>query len=243
MLFAGLIAPHDPSQLRLADQRLPPFWVDGEYGGGSAKYLLGTDELGRDILSRLIHGVGRTLRVAAFPILCAGLLGVVLGIISGYRGGWVAATLSLSENVIVYLPAAFIMTLLIPAVGLGLWPLFIAVVLLLYPHYAGRARVATVAAQAQGTRALPNALRSAIVPTTTGIGLVMILAATTNFLGMGVPAPNAELGRMVADGRALIVDAWWVLLFPALAIVLVVLSVNLLVNRLRDRLDPMQRWM
>ena len=140
-----------------------------------------------------------------------------------------------------YLPAVFIMGLLIPVVGLGLWPLFIAVVLLLYPHYAERARAATVEARAQRTRALPDALRSAIVPTTTSIGLVIILTTTTNFLGMGVQPPYAELGLMVAEGRDLIVAAWWVLLFPALAIMLVVLSINLLGGWLRDRLDPKQR--
>lgn len=241
MLFAGLISPHDPNQSELDNAFLPPFWVDGEYGEGSTKYLLGTDKLGRDILSRLIHGVGRTLRNAVFPIFCAGLLGIAVGAASGRRGGWVAAAASLLENVLVYLPAAFVMGLLAPVVGLGPGPLFIAVVLLLYPHYAGRARAAAVEARARGTRALPNALQSAIVPTTTGIGLVIILTTTTNFLGMGVPRPNAELGLMVAGGRELVVSAWWVLLFPALAIILVMLSVNLLGDWLRDRLDPKQR--
>lgn len=240
-LFAGLIAPHDPNQLSVDSSILPPFWVNGEYGDGSATHLLGTDHLGRDILSGLIHGVGRTLRNAVFPVFCAGLLGVAVGIASGRRGGWVAAAASLLENVLVYLPAAFIMGLLVPVVGLGPWPLFIAVVLLLYPHYAGRARTATVEARARGTPSLPYALRSAIVPTTTGIGLIIILTTTTNFLGMGVQPPNAVLELMVDAGRTLIVEAWWVLLFPVLAIILVVLSVNLLGDWLWDRLEPKQR--
>ena len=240
MLLAGLIAPHDPNQVRLDSRVLPPFWVDGEYTDGSAKHLLGTDKLGRDILSRLIHGVGRTLRNALSPIFCAGLLGIAVGVASGSRGGWVAAAASLLENVLVYLPAAFIMALLVPVVGLGLWPLFIAVVLLLYPHYAHRARVTTVEARAKGTPVLPDTLRSAIVPTTTSIGLIIILTTTANSLGMGVRPPNAELGLMVADGRDLIVSAWWVLLFPALAIMLVVLSMNLLGDWVRHRLDPKQ---
>ena len=167
MLLAGLIAPHDPNQVNLDNGILPPFWVDGEYGDGSTKHLLGTDALGRDILSRLIHGVGRTLRNAVLPIFCAGLLGIAVGVASGSRGGWVAEAASLLENVLVYLPAVFIMGLLIPVVGLGLWPPFIAVVLLLYPHYAERARAATVEARAQRTQILPDAFRSAIVPTTT----------------------------------------------------------------------------
>ena len=240
MLLAGLLAPHDPNQVNFENSILPPLWVDGEHGDGSAKHLLGTDILGRDILSRLIHGVGRTLRNAVVPVFCAGLLGIAVGVASGSRGGWVAAAASLLENVLVYLPAAFIMALLVPVVGLGLWPLFIAVVLLLYPHYAHRARVTTVEARARGTRALPDVLRSAVVPTTTSIGLIIILTTTANFLGMGVQSPNAELGLMVADGRAVIVSAWWVLLFPALAIMLVVLSMNLLGDWVRHRLGPKQ---
>ena len=240
MLLAGLIAPHDPNQVSFDNRVLPPFWVDGEHGDGSAKHLLGTDKLGRDILSRLIHGVGKTLRSAVFPIFCAGLLGIAVGVASGSRVSWVAAAASLPENVLVYLPAAFIMALLVPVVGLGLWPLFIAVVLLLYPHYAHRARVAAVEARAKGTPVLPDTFRSAIVPTTTSIGLIIILTTTANSLGMGVRPPNAELGLMVADGRDLIVSAWWVLLFPALAIMLVVLSMNLLGDWVRHRLDPKQ---
>ena len=240
MLLAGLLAPQDPNQVSFENRILPPLWVDGEHGDGSAKHLLGTDILGRDILSRLIHGVGRTLRNAVAPIFCAGLLGIAVGVASGSRGGWVAAAAALLENVLVYLPAAFIMALLVPVVGLGLWPLFIAVVLLLYPHYAHRARATTVEARARGTRALPDALRSAVVPTTTGIGLIIILTTTANSLGMGVQPPNAELGLMVADGRALIMSAWWVLLFPALAIMLVVLSMNLLGDWVRHRLGPKQ---
>ena len=240
MLLAGLIAPHDPNQVSFDNRVLPPFWVDGEHGDGSAKHLLGTDKLGRDILSRLIHGVGKTLRSAVFPIFCAGLLGIAVGVALGSRVSWVAAAASLPENVLVYLPAAFIMALLVPVVGLGLWPLFIAVVLLLYPHYAHRARVAAVEARAKGTPVLPDTFRSAIVPTTTSIGLIIILTTTANSLGMGVRPPNAELGLMVADGRDLIVSAWWVLLFPALAIMLVVLSMNLLGDWVRHRLDPKQ---
>ena len=241
MLFAGLIAPHDPRQVSLDDRILPPFWVDGERGDDSAKHLLGTDNRGRDLLSRLVHGVGRTLRNALFPIFSAGLLGLAVGIASARRGGWVATASAQLENVLVYLPAAFIMALLVPVVGLGIWPLFTAVVLLLYPHYAGRARVATVEARAQGTPVLHDALRSAIVPTTTGIGLVIILTVTVNFLGMGVQPPDAELGLMVNEGRELLVSAWWVLLFPSLAIVLVVLSMNLLSDWVRDRFDPKRR--
>ena len=240
MLLAVLIAPHDPNQVRLDNGILPPFWVDGEYGDGSAKHLLGTDILGRDILSRLIHGVGRTLRNAVFPIFCVGLLGIAVGVASGSRGGWVAAAASLLEKNLVYLPAAFIMALLIPVVGLGIWPLFIAVVLLLYPHYTERARAATVEARAQGKGVLPDALRSAVVPTITSIGLVIILTTATNSLAMGVRPPNAELGLMVAEGRDLVAAAWWVLLFPGPAIMLVVLSMNLLCVWLRDRLDPKQ---
>ena len=124
MLLAGLIAPHDPNQVSFDNRVLPPFWVDGEHGDGSAKHLLGTDKLGRDILSRLIHGVGKTLRSAVFPIFCAGLLGIAVGVASGSRVSWVAAAASLPENVLVYLPAAFIMAL----AGTSRWPRPLAVV-------------------------------------------------------------------------------------------------------------------
>ena len=253
-VFAPYVAPHDPLRGSLAKRLTPPVWQDG----GSSNHLLGTDKLGRDILSRLIHGARVSLTVSAIAIFVGGIVGTALGLISGYFGGRIDALLMRLVDISLSLPTILLALVLVAAVGPSFSTVLIVLVVLLWARYARLVRGETLAirerdfiargsvAGASHTRIMvhyifPNVINSLVVLATLQVGYVILLESALSFLGAGLPRPLPAWGLMVADGRELIVTAWWVSMFPGLAIMLTVLSLNLLGDWLRDHYDPKLR--
>lgn len=253
-IFAPLIAPHDPIEQTLRDKLLPPAWMEG----GEAKYLLGTDAFGRDILSRLIYGARVSLIVALLALIAGGGVGLTIGILAGYLGGWVENVLMRLVDAAFTFPAILFALLLAVTLGQGLGTLVAAISLLLWASFARviRGEVLTLKqrdfvslAKVRGcsnvrimaAHILPNVLNTFMVLVTLNIGVVIIAEASLSFLGAGIPPPTPTWGLMVSEGRGSIADAWWVAVIPGLAITFLVLSVNLLGDWLRDRLDPRLR--
>jgi peptide/nickel transport system permease protein len=253
-VFAPLIAPYDPLKGSLANRLRPPVWQQG----GSIDYPLGTDKLGRDILSRLIYGARVSLAVSLAAIVVGGILGTALGLISGYCGGRVDAVIMRLVDISLSFPTILVALVLVAAVGPSFATVIIVVVVFLWARYArlvrgetlsikerdfiARARVAGASpARIMGRYIFPNVVNSLVVLATLQVGYVILLESTLSFLGAGLPRPTPAWGLMIADGRELIVTAWWVSMFPGLAIMLTVLALNLLGDWLRDHLDPKLR--
>ena len=253
-LLAPLLAPHDPIAQTLRDKLLPPFWMEG----GTTKYILGTDAFGRDILSRLIYGARVSLLVALLALTAGGGVGLLIGIVAGYLGGIIDNILMRLVDAAFTFPAILFALLLAVTMGQGLGTLVVAISLLLWASFARiiRGEVLTIKqrdfvalAKVRGcsaprimlTHILPNVLNTFMVLVTLNIGVVIVAEASLSFLGAGIPPPTPTWGLMVSEGRGRIADAWWVALIPGLAITLLVLSVNLFGDWLRDRLDPRLR--
>ena len=252
--FAELIAPYDPIEGGLGARLIPPFWSDG----GSTEHILGTDKVGRDILSRMIYGSRISVIIAGISIIVGGIVGTALGIIGGYFGGWVDSLIMRFVDISLSIPIILLGLVLVAALGPSKSTVIIVVVILLWSRYARLARGETLGVRVQDyvararvsgashirimlVHVFPNIFNSLVVLATLQVGFVIILEATLSFLGAGIPRPTPAWGLMVADGRSLVVAAWWVAFFPGLAILLVVLSMNLLGDWLRDKLDPRQR--
>jgi peptide/nickel transport system permease protein len=253
-LFAPWLAPHDPLEGRLAHKLKPPVWLSG----GSWEYVLGTDPLGRDILSRMIYGARVSLSVSLVAILLGGVVGTVLGLFAGYFGGFADSLIMRAVDVAFSLPTILLGLVLAVVIGPSFRTVIVIVSFLLWARYARQVRgeVLTVkqrdfVAQARIAgcshvriifgHILPNVTNTLIVLGTLQVGYVILLEGTLSFLGVGIPPPTPAWGLMVATGRSLIVSAWWVSFFPGLAIVLTVLVLNLIGDWLRDRLDPKLR--
>ena len=249
-----------PDEVRVqVRQRVLPETVDVTLRpAGSATYLLGTDKQGRDILSRIIHGSRVSIVVAGVAILIGGVIGTVLGIASGYYGGWIDAVIMRLVDISLSIPIILLALVLVAALGPSKEVVITVLVVLLWSRYARMVRGETLAVRVQDfiSRArvagasdmrimihhiFPNTINSLIVLATLQVGFVIVLESVLSFLGAGIPKPTPAWGLMVAEGRELIIEAWWVAFFPGLAITLVVLSMNLLGDWLRDRLDPKQR--
>ena len=252
--FAELIAPHDPVHGGLGARLIPPFWSDG----GSTEHILGTDKVGRDVLSRMIYGSRISVVIAGISIIVGGIVGTALGVIGGYFGGWIDSLIMRFVDISLSIPIILLGLVLVAALGPSKSTVIIVVVILLWSRYARLARGETLAVRVQDyvararvsgashfrimlVHVFPNIFNSLVVLATLQVGFVIILEATLSFLGAGIPRPTPAWGLMVADGRSLVVAAWWVAFFPGLAILLVVLSMNLLGDWLRDKLDPRQR--
>jgi peptide/nickel transport system permease protein len=253
-LLASQVAPHDPLKGSLANRLKAPAWQDG----GSLNYPLGTDKLGRDILSRMIHGARVSLVVSLVAILVGGAIGTGLGLISGYFGRWVDSLIMRFVDISLSLPTILLALVLVAAVGPSFGTVITVLVVLLWARYARLVRAETLAikerdfiararvAGASHVRIMlryifPNVVNSLVVLATLQVGYVILLESALSFLGAGLPRPTPAWGLMIADGRELIVTAWWVSMFPGLAIMLTVLSLNLLGDWLRDHLDPKLR--
>jgi peptide/nickel transport system permease protein len=266
-LFAEAVAPHNPFDLRtleLSDARLPPAWL----AGGSAKYLLGTDDQGRDILSTLMYGARISLVVGAVSVVLSMVVGVALGLLAGFRGGWIDAFLMRLCDVMLSFPAILV-ALLIAGVGRALFPdahtsvafgvLILAISLTGWVQYARTVRGSTLvernkeyvqAARVIGrhplaimfTHVLPNALGPVMVLATLQVGIAIITEATLSFLGVGVPPTKPSLGTLIRIGNDFLFSGeWWITVFPGAALVLLVLSINVLGDWLRDALNPRLR--
>jgi peptide/nickel transport system permease protein len=254
-IFANFLAPHNPEIGSLTARFKPPFWQTG----GSTKYLLGTDQLGRDVLSRLIFGARVSMVVGFTAVIFAGTVGTTLGIISGYLGGWVDQVIMRLTDSWLALPGLTFAIFLAAIVGPSMWNIVIILGLTYWTRYArvirGEVlslkerefvRLAIVAGCSKWTimwrHILPNIINSAIVLGTLMLGVVIITEATLSFLGIGVPPPQAAWGLMLSDGKqSLMVGRWWLSVLPGLCIMLMVLSANLLGDWLRVKLDPQLR--
>ena len=226
--------------------------------GGSWEYPFGTDKQGRDVLSRLMHGARISLAVSCLAILLGGVLGTGLGMVAAFRGGLTDAILMRIVDIKLAFPSILLALTLVVAIGSGFSTVVIVIALLLWARYArvvrgealtikerdfiDRARVAGASnLRIMLKHIFPNVFNTVIVLATLEVGHVIILEATLSFLGAGIPRPQPAWGLMAADGREVITSSWWIFLFPCLAIVLTVLSMNLLGDWLRDRLDPRLR--
>ena len=254
-VFANVIAPSDPEIGTLGERFRPPAWQVG----GSEKYLLGTDHLGRDVLSRLIFGARVSMVVGLTAVLFAGAVGTALGILSGFLGGWVDQVIMRVTDTWLALPALTFAIFLAAVVGPSEMNIVIILGAVYWTRYArvirgevlslrerDFVRLAIVAGCSKWTimrrHILPNVLNSAIVLGTLMLGVVIVTEAALSFLGVGVPPPKPAWGLMLADGKkGLMAGYWWLTVLPGSCIMLMVLSANLLGDWLRVKLDPQLR--
>ena len=250
-VFAPLIAPHSPDQQYRQSFLVPPFWAEG----GSTTFLLGTDAVGRDILSRLIHGSRFSLSIGAVVVVLSLSTGILIGLIAGYARGWVDSLIMRVMDVILAFPSLLLALVLVAVLGPGLVNAMIAIAVVLQPHFARLTRAAVmseknreyvVSARVAGAghlrlmfvTILPNCLAPLIVQATLSFSTAILDAAALGFLGMGAQPPTPEWGTMLAEAREFILRAWWVVTFPGIAILITVLAINLVGDGLRDALDP-----
>jgi peptide/nickel transport system permease protein len=254
-VFAEFIAPHDPEVGSLGQRFKPPAWSPG----GTTEYLLGTDHIGRDVLSRLIFGARVSIMVGFTAVIFAGIVGTALGILSGYLGGWVDQVIMRVTDTWLALPALTFAIFLAAIVGPSEFNIIIILGAVYWTRYArvirgevlslkerDFVRLAIVANCTKWTimrrHLLPNVLNTAIVLATLMLGVVIVSEAALSFLGVGVPPPKPAWGLMLADGKkGLMAGYWWLTVFPGVCIVLMVLAANLLGDWLRVKLDPQLR--
>ena len=250
-LFAPWIAPHAPNETNSAVFLLPPAWQQG----GSASYLLGTDAIGRDILSRLMHGARLSLSIGVAVVAISVAVGVVLGLIAGFFRGVLEIAIMRLMDIVLTMPSLLMAIVIVAILGPGLINAMIAVAIVVLPHYVRITRAAVIAeisrdyvtaARVSGAgtlrlmfrEVLPNCAAPLIVQATLGVSTAILDAAALGFLGLGAQPPTPEWGTMLADAREFVLRAWWVVTFPGLAILAAVLAFNLLGDGLRDALDP-----
>jgi len=252
-IFAAQLAPYDPLHTSLTERLQPP-----AFAGGSEAHLLGTDKLGRDVLSRIIHGSRVSLSVSLLVIVITSTIGTTLGILGGYLGGWMDGLLMRITDISLAFPGILIALLLAVTLGPSFTTVVLAISLLGWAPYARlirgevlKLRTADFVLQARIigcsplrimlTHIFPNIVNPLLILATLFLGGIILLESALSYLGAGIPPPIATWGSMVSDGRGLIDTAWWISFFPGLAIGLVVLSANFLGDWLRDRLDPRLR--
>jgi dipeptide transport system permease protein len=251
-ILAPLIAPNDPSaQDPMNSSLLPPVWNDG----GFWKYPLGTDSLGRCMLSRIIYGSQYSLLIGCIVVTLSLSIGLILGLISGFYRGTVDSLIMRAMDIVLALPSLLLAIVIVVLLGAGLRNALIAVAITNIPHYARLTRAAVmheltkdyvVASRVSGAgtfrlmfkTVLPNCLAPLIVQSTLGISSAVLDAAALGFLGLGAQPPTPEWGTMLADSRQYIESAYWAVTFPGVAILVTVLAFNLLGDGLRDALDP-----
>lgn len=252
-LFADFIAPYDPYKANLRDRLVPPMFF-----GGTSEFILGTDRLGRDVLSRILHGAKYALIISLAGILLGAVVGTALGLLAGYLRGWVDIIIMRIVDITFALPSILLALALASVSGPSFQLVILVVIFVIWGYFARQVRAETLSlrerdfvARARVAGAsdfrilrkyiLPNIVNTIVVLATLQIGVVVILEATLSFLGIGIPRPTPAWGLLVADGRQLIISSWWISFFPGMAILLTVLSVNMLGDSLRDWLDPKLR--
>jgi peptide/nickel transport system permease protein len=253
-VFAAFLAPQSPTAGDITAKLIPPVWMER----GTSEHPLGTDRFGRDVLSRIIYGSRISLLVSLIAIGVAGTFGTVLGLVSGYRGGLTDVLLMRLTDIALSLPIILIAVVMVAVTEPSFRNVIIVIALLLWPRFARQIRGETLAVKEQDFVALavvagrsstwiisrhifPNVVPTLLVISTLQVGYVILLEGTLSFLGVGVPPPNPAWGLMIADGRGFLATAWWISLFPGLAMLLTVLAVNLMGDWLRDHLDPKLR--
>ncbi|CAN7219141.1 ABC transporter permease subunit [Rhizobium sp. LjRoot30] len=250
-VFAPIVAPHAPSEQVRDKLLLPPSWMVG----GDGSYLLGTDAVGRDILSRLIYGARFSLFIGLVVVTLSVISGVLIGLVAGYFRGRVDIAIMRVMDIILAFPSLLLALVLVAVLGPGLLNAMIAIALVNQPHFVRLTRASVMAEREKdyviasrvagaGTlrimflTILPNCLGPLIVQATLAFSAAILDAAALGFLGMGAQPPTPEWGTMLAEAREFIQRAWWVVTFPGLAILVTVLAINLMGDGLRDALDP-----
>jgi len=250
-LFADVIAPHSPILTNNQAFLRPPFWQ----AGGSLTFPLGTDAIGRDILSRLIHGARLSLLIGIAVVALSVATGTILGLVAGFLRGVTEIAIMRLMDITLTLPSLLLAIVIVAILGPGLMNAMLAVAIVLLPHYVRIARAAVIseiskdyvtAAKVAGagrlrlmfSEVLPNCMAPLIVQATLGISTAILDAAALGFLGLGAQPPLPEWGTMLADAREFVLRAWWVVTLPGIAILVTVLAFNLLGDGLRDALDP-----
>lgn len=255
-VFAPLIAPHDPERGNLRERNLPPAWEEG----GSSKFLLGTDHLGRDMLSRVVFGARISLAVVAITLGVGMSVGVACGLVAGWYGGWLDELLMRVVDIKLAIPTILLALVLVLALGQSFMIIVVILAIAVWPRFARNVRGEVLQLKTMDFVALakvagastprilfmhifPGVINTLIVLATLEVGIVILLESTLSFLGAGVPPPTPAWGSMVSDGRDRLAVAWWISTMPGLAIMCTVLSMNLFGDWLRDRLDPRLRQM
>ncbi|WP_082677221.1 ABC transporter permease [Bacillus sp. FJAT-29937] len=250
-IFADILAPYDPAKNNLSDMLKPPAWSDG----GSPAYLLGTDNLGRDILSRIIFGTRVSLLVGVFSVILAGIIGIVVGLFAGYYGGIVDNVLMRIVDSFIAIPSILFILVVLSVFRPSLLVLIIVIGFTNWVTYARvvRGEVLSIkerefvkASKSIGTSSitimikhiLPNILSSFIVISTLSVATTIVLEASLSFLGLGIQPPEVSWGGMLTDGRNYLATNWWLATFPGIAITVTVLGIIFLGDWLRDVLDP-----
>ncbi|MFL5014860.1 MAG: ABC transporter permease subunit [Rhizobium sp.] len=250
-VFAPLFAPHEPNEQNRAVLLAVPFWMDG----GSASFPLGTDAVGRDILSRLIYGARFSLFIGVVVVTLSVISGVLIGLVAGFFRGKVDTAIMRLMDIILAFPSLLLALVLVAVLGPGLTNAMIAISLVNQPHFVRLTRASVISEREKeyviasrvagaGTfrlmfkTILPNCLGPLIVQATLAFSAAILDAAALGFLGMGAQPPTPEWGTMLAESREFISRAWWVVTFPGLAILITVLAINLMGDGLRDALDP-----
>ncbi|MBM6583571.1 ABC transporter permease [Microvirga sp. BT689] len=249
-VFAPLLAPYDPNSQNLLGRMRPPGTMSRSF-----HYLLGSDELGRDLLTRLIYGARVSLFVAIASVILSGVVGVLLGMLAGYLRGWVELIVMRLVDVFLSIPAILLAIITVAVLGTGLVNVIVVLALTRWPRYARIAYGQTLSvanmpyvrlAAFMGASTprvllrhiLPNIIGAVTVVATLEFGLMVLFEAGLSFLGLGVQPPTASWGAMLSSGRNYLATAWWIATFPGLCLFLLILAVNLIGDDLRDRFDP-----
>ena len=249
--FANVLAPYSPDLTNNAVFLKPPAWQEG----GSWAYPLGTDAIGRDMLSRLIFGARLSLSIGIAVVALSIVVGIVLGLVAGYLRGVTEIAIMRLMDIILSLPSLLLAIVIVAILGPGLMNAMLAVAVIVLPHYVRITRASVIAemskdyvtaARAIGTsrirlmlnEVLPNCAAPLIVQATLGVSTAILDAAALGFLGLGAQPPASEWGTMLADAREFVLRAWWAVTFPGLMILMAVLAFNLLGDGLRDAFDP-----
>lgn len=250
-IFANFVAPHSPSEQFRDALLAPPVWMKD----GSWQFILGTDDVGRDILSRLIYGARLSLLVGCLVVIISLILGITLGLIAGYVGGFLDNIIMRAVDIMLALPSLLLALVLVAIFGPSIINASIALAFVALPHYVRLTRGATIAeinkdyviaSRVAGAgplrqmfiNILPNCLAPLIVQASLGFSNAILDMAALGFLGMGAQPPTPEWGTMLADVLQFAQSAWWVVTFPGLVILMTVLAFNLMGDGLRDALDP-----
>jgi dipeptide transport system permease protein len=250
-IFADVVAPYSPIEQDRNSFLVPPVWMEG----GSWEFILGTDAVGRDMLSRLIHGARYSLYVGTIVIVISFSAGISLGLVAGFFRGFVETMIMRLMDIILAFPSILLALVLVTLLGPSLTNAMIAVSVVVLPHFVRLTRASVISestrdyvtsARVAGARlprlmfvtVLPNCMAPLIVQATLSFSTAILDAAALGFLGQGAQPPTPEWGAMLADSREFITRAWWVVTFPGLAILITVLAINLFGDGLRDALDP-----
>ncbi len=249
-IFANLISPFDPRDNDVRNKLEPPFT--------NAEHILGTDKLGKDVLSRLIFGARTMLQVTAPSMVVAIVAGTVVGLVSGYSGRWIDSFLMRVTDAVLGFPSILVALLIVTYLGTGVWNVLIAIAATQWARFARmirgevlsvRDRDFVTLAQIYGVSSgmivwrhlFPNVINTLMVLTSVTVGQVILLEASLSFLGLGLKVGDPAWGIMIAEGRKLLTQAWWIALFPGVVITIVVMAFNFFGDWLRDYLDPRLR--